>query len=180
MHNVILLASCQFMKNTFASPVPVSSVPSERARAENMLRQAQVRVTDARLNVLSTLLENHRALSHQEVQDAQKELDRVTLYRALDCLTGAGLVHKITGDDRVFRYSTGNELPSQTAAPGIQHQHAHFKCSRCSKVFCLDNEPQTSSLKEQLQATLLTTVGKGFQNHDIELTIKGWCADCSE
>lgn len=168
------------MKNTFASPTPVTAVSHARTQAENMLRQAAVRVTDARLKVLVILLENHRALSHQEVQDALKELDRVTLYRALDCLTEAGLVHKITGDDRVFRYSTGNEFLSLTAARGIQHQHAHFKCSLCSKVFCLDDEPQTSSLKEQLQVTLETTLGKGFQNHDIELTIKGWCADCSQ
>jgi Fur family ferric uptake transcriptional regulator len=49
--------------------------------------------------VLSVLLDTKRALSHLEVQDALPEMDRVTLYRALDCLTEAGLTHKIPGDD---------------------------------------------------------------------------------
>jgi Fur family ferric uptake transcriptional regulator len=162
--------------NSIAAEIP----PTGRQRAENMLRQAQVRVTDARLSVLEVLLDTHSALSHLEIQDALQQLDRVTLYRALDCLTDAGLAHKITGDDRIFRYSTGNEKQTVNAQPGVQHQHAHFKCSLCARVFCLDDEQPESSLKEQLQATLQTTLAKGFQNHDIELTIKGWCADCSK
>lgn len=149
-------------------------------QAENMLRQARVRATDARLRVLGLLLESRHALSHLELQSKLEELDRVTLYRALDCLTGAGLAHKIAGDDRVFRYSTGNEVTADAAVRSILHQHGHFKCTRCDKLFCLDDELQPHSLKEQLQATLRNTLGKGFQNHDIELTIKGWCADCSE
>jgi Fur family ferric uptake transcriptional regulator len=56
--------------------------------------------------VLSVLLRAKRALSHLEVHDAAG-MDRVTLYRALDCLTEARFTHKIPGDDRVFRYSTG-------------------------------------------------------------------------
>lgn len=149
-------------------------------RAESMLRLAKVRVTDARMSVLTTLLLNRRALSHLEVQDALKDLDRVTLYRALDCLTDAGLAHKITGDDRVFRYSTGSEKLRPDSESGIQHQHAHFKCTRCNKLFCLDDEQKVSSLKEQLHTTLQRTTRIGFQNHDIELTIKGWCISCSK
>lgn len=158
---------------------PMRAGQNERERAESMLRKAQIRVTDARAGVLSTLLSSHRALSHLEVQDALKELDRVTLYRALDCLTDAGLAHKIAGDDRVFRYSTGSEKPVTDVASGIQHQHAHFKCTRCNKLFCLDDEQQDNPLKEQLSLTLQTTMRRGFQNHDIELTIKGWCISCS-
>jgi Fur family ferric uptake transcriptional regulator len=44
-------------------------------------------------------------------------------------------------------------------------------------VFCLDDAEQ-SVFTRQLQATLQATLGTGFQSHDIELTIKGWCADC--
>ena len=154
---------------------------THQSSVSSLLRQAGVRVTDARLHVLAELLLSQRALSHLDVQDALPDMDRVTLYRALDCLTDAGLAHKIAGDDRVFRYSTGSE----TTYPGnsernIQHQHGHFKCTRCTRVFCLDDAQQPASLREQLQATLSSTLGRGFQSHDIELTIKGWCADCSK
>ncbi|MFZ6749234.1 Fur family transcriptional regulator [Undibacterium sp. Ren11W] len=168
------------MKTSSISLISTETPELSHQRAGNLLRQAQVRVTDVRLKVLDMLLETPSALSHLEIQDALPELDRVTLYRALDCLTDAGLVHKITGDDRVFRYSTGNEPQTNNAVRGVQHQHAHFKCSLCAKIFCLDEEQSASSLKEQLLDTLQTTQAKGFKNHDIELTIKGWCADCSK
>nr|WP_315477157.1 Fur family transcriptional regulator [uncultured Undibacterium sp.] len=152
--------------------------------AEHKLRAAEVRVTQARLDVLSVLLTQHRAMSHTEMQDALPEMDRVTLYRALDCLADAGLAHKITSDDRVFRFSTGSELgvsaeTSQHINP-IQHQHGHFKCTRCSKVFCLEQPAASHTLSDQLQATLDSTALKGFRSHDIEVTIKGWCDRCSD
>ena len=65
------------------------------ARAEAQLRGASVRLTDARVKVLAALLDAERAFSHQDVQEAFADMDRVTLYRALDCLTDSGLAHKI-------------------------------------------------------------------------------------
>lgn len=166
--------------STKAKPV-IRSAPTSRAadvamRAEAQLRSASVRITAARVKVLAALLGAQRAFSHQDVQDALVGMDRVTLYRALDCLTDAGLAHKIAGDDRIFRYSAGNEhgTPSEgNHAP--HHQHGHFKCTRCAKVFCLDSIGEEGILRAALQETL----GKGFQSHDIEFTIKGWCADCA-
>jgi Fur family ferric uptake transcriptional regulator len=147
------------------------------AQAEAQLRGASVRITAARVTVLAALLDAQRALSHQDVQDAFAGMDRVTLYRALDCLTDAGLAHKISGDDRVFRYSAGAEHGGAALEGGHapHHQHGHFKCTRCSKVFCLDSIGDKGMLRNALQETL----GKGFQSHDIEFTIKGWCADCA-
>ncbi|MES2933257.1 MAG: transcriptional repressor [Pseudomonadota bacterium] len=170
------------------------------------LRNAAVRVTPARVNVLTTLLEAGRALSHQDIQDAFVAMDRVTLYRALDCLTEAGLAHKIAGDDRVFRYSAGDQHGERSTGKDMgqsnqhislkqappQHAHGHFKCTRCARVFCLDggaDDPLWASLLpstagqrgggERIQNALQQALGKGFQSHDIELTVKGWCADCA-
>jgi Fur family ferric uptake transcriptional regulator len=153
-----------------------ASLPSATvARAEAQLRAASVRITTARVNVLAALLDAQRAFSHQDVQDTFSGMDRVTLYRALDCLTDAGLAHKIAGDDRVFRYSAGAEHGSSNEAQAPHHQHGHFKCTRCAKVFCLDSIGEADLLRDALEESL----GKGFQSHDIEFTIKGWCADCA-
>ncbi len=158
-----------------------------------------MRITPARTKVLATLLEARCASSHQDMQDQFVDMDRVTLYRALDCLTDAGLAHKIAGDDRVFRYSAGTEHSDSRHhgnSEQAQHQHGHFKCTRCAKVFCLDgsgdanfldsvlaagnshDHSSPAALRKQLQQTLQNTLGNGFQGHEIELTIKGWCADC--
>lgn len=169
------------MKTKPAAPV-ARPAPSNRSRqiaalAEEQLRSASVRVTAARVKVLAALLGAARAFSHQDVQDTLVDMDRVTLYRALDCLTDAGLAHKIAGDDRVFRYSAGAEsiAASPHDAHMPHHQHGHFKCTRCAKVFCLDSIGEAGLLHAALQESL----GKGFQSHDIEFTIKGWCADCA-
>lgn len=160
--------------------------------AETQLRDAGVRVTQARISVLGTLLAARNAMSHQDVQDALTNMDRVTLYRALDCLTEAGLTHKIASDDRIFRYSVGKEHSEHQhdhkLGAHAQHQHGHFKCTRCSRVFCLDGSGYAgflesvlpTSIKNPLQSALQTTLGKGFQSHEVELTIKGWCADCAK
>jgi Fur family ferric uptake transcriptional regulator len=154
-----------------------AATPDTAAHAEAQLRSASVRITAARVNVLAALLHAQRALSHQDIQDAFAGMDRVTLYRALDCLTDAGLAHKIAGDDRVFRYSAGAEHggAAQEGSHAPHHQHGHFKCTRCLKVFCLDSIGEEGLLQDALQETL----GKGFQSRDIEFTIKGWCADCA-
>ncbi len=161
-----------------AKAVPAAPANQTVATAEEQLRGASVRITTARVRVLEALLDAQRAqrtMSHQDVQDAFADMDRVTLYRALDCLTDAGLAHKIAGDDRVFRYSAGAEHTGEQDSRAPHHQHGHFKCTRCAKVFCLDSIGEAGLLHDALQETL----GKGFQSHDIEFTIKGWCADCA-
>jgi Fur family ferric uptake transcriptional regulator len=189
------------IKSTSSKPAAsaTADIGDGRAYAELLLRDASVRVTAARTNVLSTLLTTRAALSHQDIQDTFTEMDRVTLYRALDCLTEAGLAHKIAVDDRIFRYSAGaehhehaNGSSHQHRKQQAQHQHGHFKCTRCARVFCLDDTadatflgsvlPATDDRKSaalQLQHALEKTLGKGFQGHEVELTIKGWCADCA-
>ena len=206
------MKSPHFATSTLAAS-PDAAAQDAPALAQAQLRAASVRVTPARLKVLAALLGARRAFTHQDMQDAFAELDRVTLYRALDCLIEAGLAHKIAGDDRVFRYSAGTDHPERAAAAvdagagaGAaaassastsmlqQHQHSHFKCTRCAKIFCLDDIGQAGLVAGvltaadeqarlatlgQLQAALQASLGAGFRSHDIELTIKGWCADCA-
>ncbi|MFZ6751842.1 Fur family transcriptional regulator [Undibacterium sp. Dicai25W] len=163
---------------------PKQTLSNEDLPAANMLEASGVRATFARRQVLAVLLGSNRAMSHLDVQAALPAMDRVTLYRALDCLTDAGIAHKISGDDRVFRYNTGKEQPMHGHQANPQHAHGHFKCTRCSRVFCLDDDSHhnimTKPWQTKLESSLETTLGAGFQSHEIELTIKGWCADCAQ
>lgn len=168
---------------------------SAQALARQQLRAATVRSTTARLKVLGALLAARRALSHQDIQQQFDSMDRVTLYRALDTLTAAGLAHKIAGDDRTFRYSAGTELAAPDGARDLvagPHSHGHFKCARCAKIFCLDEHTHAGilsgavlataaqpALRHQLQQLLQQSLGPGFLSQDIELTIKGLCPDCN-
>jgi len=157
--------------------IDTAAMPS--SPSSTLLRTHGIRVTQTRLAVLSVLLDSARALSHLELHFKLPDVDRVTLYRALACLTEGGLVHKISGDDRVFRYSAGNEQPAQPPAAGNTHQHGHFKCTRCTRIFCLSDTGASPALQAQLTQSLHNSLGPDFQSHEVELTIKGWCADCS-
>ena len=127
-----------------------------------MIAATGERVTRPRVAILAALLASNRALSHHEVEkrvNREFGIDRVTVYRVLDWLSAHGLAHKISGEDRVWRYN---------AAENAHRSHAHFQCKRCSTVICLD-EPGRG---------LRVRVPRGFVSHEIALTVKGYCAGC--
>jgi len=135
-----------------------------RVAAEEMIRTTGERVTNARIEILATLLRAEGAMTHGEIESRLAQasgIDRVTVYRVLDWLTEQNLAHKISGDDRVWRFNV--------AQPGHENNHAHFKCTCCSRVICLDD----------LGRGWTPTLPAGFTPQEIDLTIKGLCAECS-
>lgn len=135
------------------------------ASAHDILRHAGERATPAREAVLDILLAAPRALTHQEIEQSAREkgldADRVTLYRVLDWLVARRYAHRIAGEDRIWRFN---------AAGPEAHGHAHFRCTACGQVFCLND----------LQPGLGFTLPKGFQFERAELTIQGLCPDCAK
>lgn len=132
--------------------------------AEELIRHSGGRATAGRIRILAILLAEQQAITHREIEQRLPQtlqLDRVTLYRALEWLSEKNLIHKVTSDDRVWRYHANRELHS--------HQHAHFKCTCCAQMICLDDFP--------IERNWPLPIGYRFQ--EIELTVKGLCADCS-
>lgn len=135
-----------------------------RVTAEEMIRATGERVTNARIEILATLLKAEQALSHSEIEGRLTQasgIDRVTVYRVLDWLTEQKLAHKISGDDRVWRFNV--------ISAGNEHKHAHFKCTCCNRVICLDD----------LGRGWTPTLPAGYTPTEIDLTIKGLCNECS-
>jgi Fur family ferric uptake transcriptional regulator len=124
------------------------------------------RATPARLRTLGALRQAAYPLSHADIEAALSSerlplIDRVTLYRVLDWLTDVGLAHKVVDFHGVFRFSAN--------APDVKHaKHAHFRCTDCGRVTCLDQPlPDTPHLPS------------GFRLAKVELDIQGECADCA-
>jgi Fur family ferric uptake transcriptional regulator len=139
------------------------SVRAPASNAENLIRATGERKTAARVQILALLLAAPRALTHHEVEEAldpSLAIDRVTVYRVLDWLTQQNLAHKISSDDRVWRFN---------AAP-IEHEghHAHFRCTRCGEVICLKDTPADS----------LPRLPKGYLPEAMEVTVRGLCREC--
>lgn len=98
--------------------------------AEKQVRDLGHRVTSARVVTLAKLIKAERPMTHDEMlADFQTPMDRVTLYRVLDWLVTQGLAHRITAEDRVWRFMSG-------AAAG---QHPHFYCENTGEMLCLSD-----------------------------------------
>ncbi len=131
-------------------------------QAARLLHLRGATATRARVRVLQLLLTADAAMSHHELQQAAasgQTFDKVTLYRVLDWLVAQELVHSITGQDRVRRFSLVR----------AHHGHAHFECSDCGRLFCLHSA----------MATAIPDVPSGFIPVMLDITVRGHCADCA-
>ena len=132
-------------------------------RADTLVQRSGARVTRQRVEVLAALLAARRALTHHEIERQMNRalgIDRVTIYRVLEWLTAHGLAHRISGDDRGWRFNAAEEERT--------HEHAHFKCNDCGEVICLDKAIAARNVP----------LPSGYRSQEIELTVKGLCADC--
>ena len=137
--------------------------PELAGNAEQRIVESGQRPTPSRIAVLVALADAPHALTHTEIMqrlNTEAAFDRVTLYRVLDWLLEHGLAHMITGPDRARRY--------QLSQHDTLHQHAHFKCTDCGKVYCL----------EGIRAQLPSKIPEHFTVESIELNLQGCCAQC--
>jgi len=146
--------------------LPAMADEGPHAVAEATIRATGARVTQGRIQVLQVLQHAGRALTHHEVEALVQAatavpLDRVTVYRVLDWLTREQIAHKIPGDDRVWRFTIAGQKQA--------HHHAHFQCTDCSQVICLDGD---------LPGTLRPRLPAGYRSVGVEVTVKGQCKSC--
>lgn len=136
--------------------------PTPSDQAESLIRATGARLTQPRARVLAFLLTQDRPLTHHEIYGELPgdALDTVTLYRVLEWLTENQLVHRISGADQVWRFSTG--------AGKHEHDHAHFQCTSCDSVTCVNDVPLPRRVK----------LPEGFVGEEVDFLIKGTCPLC--
>jgi len=134
--------------------------------ARDLLRQAGLRCTSARLAVLQQMLQATRPLSHADLADllAPRGFDRTTIYRNLVELTDAGLLTRFELGDHVWRFELKTEEPAGTV------MHPHFLCVDCGQISCLPGVTVNISAQD---ATSSSTVG-----NVTEILLKGHCSRC--
>jgi len=148
--------------------------------AEQLISDAGLRPTKARLAVLNSLLNSQTALSHTEILAALqgiKEIDRVTVYRVLDWLQENALIHKISTDDRAWKFQLNAPgrnytTPESSTASSLlnNHGHAHLQCQRCGTVLCI----------HELAAHIPPAIFATYQVSHIEINLKGLCLQCQQ
>lgn len=122
--------------------------------------------TPVRVAVLELLADADAPLAAPQVLQAlPADTDSVTVYRTLNTLTGKRLLHRVRGDDRVWRYAI-----SETR----RHDHAHFVCAACGTIECLRDVPLPQKLMRQLIPS------REYQVTHSEVLVHGLCPRCAE
>lgn len=133
--------------------------------ASKILGHHQLRSTAIRRNVIEFILKEGAAVSHQDIEKALPQADRVTLYRTLATFEEKGILHQVLDDESVKKYA----LCGTDCSGGHHHDdHAHFKCEKCEETVCLD--------EVRIPAVGLPT---GYSRTSANLLIMGTCRACA-
>lgn len=132
--------------------------------AAKILKTHKLRSTSIRKDVINVILKESSAVSHQQIEKALPEADRVTLYRTLGTFEEKGIIHLVPDDNAVKKYA----LCGTDCGSGHHHDdHAHFKCEKCEETVCLDD------------ITIpVVKLPEGYNRSSANLLITGTCKSC--
>jgi Fur family zinc uptake transcriptional regulator len=124
-------------------------------------------LTPVRRRVLEIVWRSHGPIgAYQILAELSKEREKAappTVYRALEFLVGAGLVHRI---DSLNAFMGCDE-------PGHAHVAQFLVCRACHRVAEIDDPALHRALAEKSRAM-------GFRIEPTSLEIKGLCGECAE
>ncbi len=127
-----------------------------------ILRQKGYRLTNQRQHVLDVLTTFPQSVEEviAALKSKDESIDRVTVYRTLDCFVDLGVVGKTQFKDKTAKYELLTEA----------HHHHHLVCDNCGSV-------EDVALNE---AFLLRKVSEqtNFQVKSHSLEFFGLCANC--
>ena len=141
------------------------SVEERIARAGQILRRAGLRKTDGRCAILEVFMEpNQEPMTQQELSERVKSsgLNGVSIYRALDALVRAKILHRIETGEKATRYA-------MCLCQEQEHCHPHFVCRLCGRVECL----------KSLRMPDVSAPAPGYKVDGQEYYLRGVCKDCS-
>jgi len=135
------------------------------AAAEAVCQRKQIRLTPLRRRVLEIVWRRHDPIGAYEIL-AEIAKDRVkaappTVYRALDFLREAGLVHRVDSLNAFL----GCDRPLDA------HAGQFLVCEKCRKVTEIDDPELTRSLARHAREL-------GYRLEDSAVEIKARCASC--
>lgn len=135
--------------------------------AEQICIKNGVRLTAIRRHVLELICANHKAIGAYELLDLFRKHDPnakpVTIYRALDFLMEAGLVHKIESLNAFIACLQAE----------AQHKSAILICDQCKNAYEIDATLVYDSLFSLSEAVQ-------FKPQCLTLELHGLCASCQK
>lgn len=129
-----------------------------------LLDSVKLKRTESRKKILEVLLKSAGPKTAEEIISAigRAGPNRVTVYRTLESMAEAGMVHRAFIDGRSRYYELGDKC--------TEHQcHPHFFCTDCGQTQCL---PDTS-------VSMATNTPAGFIIQRQQIRLEGLCPKCA-
>ncbi len=129
----------------------------------DLLAQHNLKRTSCREGIIKIIMTAGCALSEHEIrQKLEGNYDRTTFYRSFKTLEEKNIIHKIIVDNQTIKYALDHNIKNK-------NNHAHFYCSVCDTVKCLDRIPVNTP-----------RLPNGYMASNTELIIKGQCNICGK
>ncbi|MFA5239522.1 MAG: transcriptional repressor [Phycisphaerae bacterium] len=131
---------------------------------DNLLDSVKLRRTGPRRTVLEILMGEKKPQTVDEIMTAMSRgcANKVTVYRTLESMVAAGLVHRAFVHKRAEHFELADRCTDAQC-------HPHFTCTSCGKTFCLTD----------LSLPLIKGLKKGFVFHKQQVRVDGLCPSCS-
>ena len=135
-------------------------------RAEAAFASRDMRLTELRRAVLTEIAGSHQAVGAYEIQErlAQKgtRLAPISVYRAIDALVAAGIVHRLESRNAFFACLGMHDAGGAAIV---------LTCEACARVAELPG----ASVRRSIEAAAAT---QGFRVRSSVVEVSGLCAHC--
>lgn len=140
----------------------LDSLVVERLHAVNQ------RLTANRRTIVDVLSAATRPITIPEILAADPGLAQSSVYRNLDALEQAGVVHRVVTEDDFARFELTEDLTGH---------HHHLVCSSCGLV---EDVPASAGLEQSLHAAAAQiTDATGFRTTHHRIDLVGLCRRCA-
>jgi Fe2+ or Zn2+ uptake regulation protein len=137
---------------------------TEKNSIDNILGAAKLKRTAQRRTILDVLLKARTPQTADEIMTAmnRKSANKVTVYRTLESLVEAGLVHRAFVRKRAVYFELADRCTDAQC-------HPHFTCVSCGATNCVIGA----------SVPIAKGLEKGFIIHRQQVYLEGLCPRCA-
>ena len=139
-------------------------IAHRKQKAEDLLGSVNLRRTRPRVAILNVLFGAKKPMTQEEIASklGSDRPNRVTIYRTLETLVEADLVHKAFTRERAWHFELADNCTESQC-------HPHFTCTKCSDTHCLP----------EISMPMPRSPYKGFNISHLRVQLDGLCPKCN-
>jgi len=134
-----------------------------KEKINKLLDSAKLKRTGSRTAIIEVLLKTTRPQTAEDIisEIGRARINKVTIYRTLDSMIEAGLVHRAFVSDGKCHFELADKC-------GEHQCHPHFVCTDCGQTRCLHD----------VSVPMASSPPAGFTIQRQQVRLEGLCPDC--